>query len=220
MRPGTIGCTVLVAAGNRLSVWISWLRTSWISWLHAGLKATGLALVGLSLVAYLDIWTYQAVSGLQLFAGASSAKVQGDSGFPYAPGQPMGWLQIPRLGVSAIVAQGDDTRTLMRAIGHIPGTALPGEGGNVGLAGHRDTFFRGLGAVEPLDTIRLVMPGRTFAYRVVDVGVVKPSQVEVLDPTPEPSLTLVTCYPFEYVGPAPYRYVVRAQEVDETNVTP
>jgi LPXTG-site transpeptidase (sortase) family protein len=125
----------------------------------------------------------------------------------------MGWLEIPRLGISATVAHGDDVRTLMRAVGHIPGTALPGEAGNVGLAGHRDTFFRALRGIEKFDSIRLVMPDRVIAYRVVDIGIVRPSRIEVLDHTPVPSLTLVTCYPFDYVGSAPYRYVVRAQEL-------
>jgi len=144
-------------------------------------------------------------------AAPLSSTTRSTSGFRYSPGQPIGWLEIPRLGISAIIAHGDDTRTLLRAVGHIPGTAFPGEGGNVGLAGHRDTFFRALEGIETFDTIRLVMPDRVFAYRVVSIGVVGPSRVEVLDPTPVPSLTLVTCFPFDYLGKAPYRYVVRAQ---------
>jgi sortase A len=107
----------------------------------------------------------------------------------------MGWIEIPRLGISALVAHGDDPITLMRAVGHIPGTAFPGQSGNVGLAGHRDTFFRALEGIENSDSIRLVMPDRVIAYRVVDIGIVRPSQIEVLDPTPSPSLTLVTLLP-------------------------
>lgn len=194
------------APGGRLSIWTSRLEVF--------LEAAGLALVGLCVLAYLDIWTYQAVSGLTLSASASLTKARSEPGFRYAPGQAIGWIEIQRLGVSALVVHGDDAGSLMRAVGHIPGTAFPGEGGNVGLAGHRDTFFRALRSIERSDTIRLVMPDRVIAYRVVEVGIVEPSQVEVLDPTPVASLTLVTCFPFEYVGAAPYRYVVRAQELD------
>jgi sortase A len=129
----------------------------------------------------------------------------------------MGWIEIPRLGISAMVAHGDDPRTLMRAVGHIPGTAFPGEGGNVGLAAHRDTFFRALEGIEKPDRIRLVMPNGTLAYQVVDVSIVRPSRVDVLDATSESSLTLVTCYPFEFIGTAPYRFVVRARQIADAD---
>ena len=201
----TVDHPALQASGGRLPGWSSWLEES--------LKAVGLGLVGLCIITYLDIWAYQAINRLTFWAGAGTVGARSTPGFRYSPGQSIGWLEIPRLGISAIVAHGDDTRTLLRAVGHIPGTAFPGEGGNVGLAGHRDTFFRALEGIETFDTIRLVMPDRVFAYRVVDIGVVRPIRVEILEPTPVPSLTLVTCYPFDYVGPAPYRYVVRAQEL-------
>jgi sortase A len=170
----------------------------------------GLGLVGLCLYAYLDIWVHQGVQGFALWAAASNGEARWTRAPDYAPGQSMAWLEIPRLGISALVAHGDDPTTLHRAVGHIPGTALPGERGNVGLAGHRDTFLRTLDGIEIADAIRLVTPRESFSYRVVDVGIVEPSRVDVLDETPSPSLTLVTCYPFDYVGPAPYRYVVRA----------
>jgi len=205
MGQSTADHPALDAPGGPLSAWISWLEVS--------MKAAGLGLIGICVISYLDIWAYQGINGLALRMGAGSVEARSAPGFRYSPGQSMGWLEIPRLGISVIVAHGDDDRTLLRAVGHIPGTAFPGEAGNVGLAGHRDTFFRALEDIENLDTIRLVMPDRVFAYRVVDVGIVRPSQIEVLDPTPAPSLTLVTCYPFEYIGSAPYRYVVRAQEL-------
>ena len=127
-----------------------------------------------------------------------------------ARGAAIGRLEIPRLGVSAIVRAGTDARTLRLAVGHIPGTAMPGDGGNIGLAAHRDTFFRRLGEIRPDDTVRLVTPGGTFEYRVSGTKVVEPDDVWVLDQTKEPTLTLVTCYPFRYVGSAPQRFVVRA----------
>jgi len=126
-------------------------------------------------------------------------------------GSALGRLEIPRLSVSAIVRVGSDSRTLRLAIGHIGGTALPGERGNMGLAAHRDTFFRRLGEIRPDDQVRLVTPDGTFVYRVERTQVVEPRETWVLDPTEEPALTLVTCYPFRYVGSAPQRFIVRAR---------
>lgn len=123
----------------------------------------------------------------------------------------MGRIEIPRLGISAVVRAGSDARTLQLAVGHIPGTALPGETGNVGLAAHRDTFFRRLKDIRPDDIVRVVTPEGTFEYRVQRTNVVNPEDVWVLDPTEQPVLTLVTCYPFTYVGSAPQRFIVRAQ---------
>ena len=126
------------------------------------------------------------------------------------PGSSVGRLDIPRLGVSAVVRAGSDARTLRLAVGHIPGTALPGQTGNVGLAGHRDTFFRRLRDIRPGDRIRMVTPDGTFVYTVARTNVVEPTDVWVLDPTDRSVLTLVTCYPFSYIGSAPQRFIVRA----------
>lgn len=130
---------------------------------------------------------------------------------PPAQGSTIGRIEIPRLDVSAVVRAGADARTLRLAVGHIPGTALPGEPGNTGLAGHRDTFFRRLQDIRPGDAIRLITPQGTFVYLVERTDVVDPDDVWVLDPTADPVLTLVTCYPFTYLGPAPDRFVVRAR---------
>ncbi|HTS03566.1 MAG TPA: class D sortase [Thermoanaerobaculia bacterium] len=120
-------------------------------------------------------------------------------------------LEIPRLGLAAIVREGDGPRVLTLAVGHVPGTSLPGEGGNVCLAAHRDGFFRGLGLLRAGDSVRLTTPAGTYAYRVDTARVVGPNDVAVLLPTPRPTLTLVTCYPFAWIGPAPRRYVVTAR---------
>lgn len=125
----------------------------------------------------------------------------------------LGRLEIPRLGVSTIVREGEDARTLQLAIGHIAGTALPGAAGNMGLAGHRDTFFRRLREITPGDVIRLVAVEGIYTYVVEATQIVDPDDVWVLDPTPEPSLTLVTCYPFTYLGDAPERFIVKAKLV-------
>lgn len=124
-------------------------------------------------------------------------------------------LEIPRLGLTVPVLEGTDELTLNRGVGHVEGTALPGERANVGIAGHRDGFFRVLKDVTSGDTIRLVTLGETLGYTVEDIQVVEPEEVQVLAPTSTPVLTLVTCYPFYYVGNAPQRYIVRASLTSE-----
>jgi sortase A len=127
-----------------------------------------------------------------------------------APGSVIGRIEIPRLEVSTVIRAGTDARTLRLAVGHIPGTALPGESGNIGLAGHRDTFFRRLRDIQPDDEIRVVTPEGTYVFRVENTTIVKPVDTWVLNATPTATLTLVTCYPFSYVGSAPDRFIVRA----------
>ena len=123
----------------------------------------------------------------------------------------IGRIEIPRLKLRAIIAEGIDTRTLRRAVGHLPGTPLPGEYGNVVLAGHRDTFFRALKDVREDDIVRITTPRGRYEYVVEATAVVEPTRTDVLDATEEPSVTLVTCYPFYLVGDAPDRFVVRAR---------
>jgi len=135
---------------------------------------------------------------------------------PAAVRRVLGRLEIPTLGVSTIVREGEDARTLQLAVGHIAGTALPGAAGNMGLAGHRDTFFRRLREIDRGDIIRLVAVEGTFTYVVDSTQIVDPDDVWVLDATPEPSLTLVTCYPFTYLGNAPERFIVRARLAPST----
>jgi sortase A len=128
-----------------------------------------------------------------------------------APGSIVGRIELGRLGISAVVREGDDVGTLRRAVGHIPDTALLGERGNAGIAGHRDTFFRALQHVRSGDRIVVTTPAAVFQYVVRDLRVVEPTDISVLDPTPRGTLTLVTCYPFSYIGTAPKRFVVRAE---------
>lgn len=128
-------------------------------------------------------------------------------------GEVIGEIQVPRLNLSAMVVQGDSHGNLRRAVGHIPKSALPGEAGNVALAGHRDTFFRPLGDIRVGDEIRFKTLERTFAYRVESIEVVSPTETRVLDASTDHNLTLLTCFPFYYIGPAPKRFVVHAREV-------
>jgi sortase A len=130
-----------------------------------------------------------------------------------ADGAPLARFEIPRLNMDTVLIEGDTDADLRRAIGHIPGTALPGNAGNVGIAGHRDTFFRPLRNVRAGDAITLKTAGATYRYTVESTEVVMPDRSDVLNPTPEPNLTLVTCFPFYYVGSAPKRFIVRAREI-------
>ncbi len=128
-------------------------------------------------------------------------------------GSLLGRIEVPRLGLSSIVLEGDDTKVLRLAVGHISVTALPGQVGNTAVAGHRDTFFRGLRNVRVNDEIRFTTLGGTYRYRVKSTEVVSPDDTSALKPTLERTLTLVTCYPFNFVGSAPERFIVRAEEV-------
>jgi sortase A len=126
-------------------------------------------------------------------------------------GAPIGRLTIPRLHLRAMVREGAGEATLAVALGHIPGTALPGQPGNIGIAGHRDTLFRALRTIAKGDTIVLQTTQRSYSYSVEELSIVKPQDVAVLASRSYPEITLVTCYPFYYVGPAPERFIVRAR---------
>jgi sortase A len=132
---------------------------------------------------------------------------------PPVNGDLIGSIDISRIGLSAIVVEGTDRTTLRRAVGHIEGTAVPGQSGNVGLAGHRDTFFRSLRNVQENDIVTLTTVAGKYRYRVVSTRVVGPNEVSVLDPSGTEILTLVTCYPFYFVGPAPDRFIVKAARI-------
>lgn len=119
-------------------------------------------------------------------------------------------LTIPRLGLTAVVVEGAGERELRLGPGHIRGTSFPGGGGNVGVAGHRDTVFRPLRLIRKDDAIKLSTRERDYQYNVISTEVVSPGDVYVLYPTSHETLTLVTCYPFDFVGSAPKRFIVRA----------
>jgi sortase A len=125
----------------------------------------------------------------------------------------MGRIEIARLGLSAMIIEGDGPATLRRAVGHIPGTSLPGQNGNVALTGHRDTFFRPLRNVRRNDIITLTTLQGQYRYRVLSTQVVTPDNISILDSGENEILTLITCHPFYFVGPAPDRFIVRAERI-------
>ena len=123
----------------------------------------------------------------------------------------VGRLLIPAVNLNVMVLEGTDRWTLNRAAGHIEGTALPGRTGNVGISAHRDGYFRNLGHIARGDEISILTPEKTYTYAVESTHIVNPGDIEVLAPSDQPVLTLVTCFPFYFVGDAPQRFIVKAQ---------
>jgi sortase A len=152
-------------------------------------------------------------------APASSPRLPRSPRAELAEGSLVGRIEIPRLHISTIVFEGTGDNVLSIGVGHLSNTALPGEQGNVVLAAHRDTFFRPLRGVQKYDRIAVVTPVGTRRYLVDSTAIVSPNYLEVLAPTPGETLTLVTCYPFEWFGHAPKRFIVRAHEVDDPGPT-
>lgn len=189
-----------------------------LRWTRRILTACAVALLGYSGFVVVDTWRFQRaeerelqtalVAPRQLVSDVSSASLS-----PAATGGLIGRIEVPRLEISAIVMEGTSARTLRRAVGHISGTALPGQTGNVGISGHRDTFFRPLRYIEVNDVITLTTVAGEYRYRVLSTAIVSPDDVSVLDPGQSETLTIVTCYPFYFVGPAPNRFVVKAERV-------
>jgi sortase A len=195
-----------------------------LQWAQRGLFACAVLLLGYCGFALVDAWTFQRRESRELDRLLRDRQVASQGtpqpgpstapkSAPAAAHGLIGRIEIPRLLLSAVVVEGVDKITLRRAVGHIPGTALPGEPGNVGLAGHRDTFFRPLKDLKIKDEIQLSTLEGNFKYEVESLRVVEPSNVGVLAPSGENVLTLVTCYPFYYVGPAPKRWIVTARQV-------
>jgi sortase A len=203
-------------------------------WIERGFYVAAIVLLGAWTATTLDVWLYGYFQERRLARliearsvappPAPRATRAEDRVVPAAPAPPsaaaapepppidlVGRIEIPRLSLRAIIAEGTDNRTLRRAVGHLKGTPLPGDEGNVVLAGHRDTFFRTLKDVRADDIVRVTTPRGRFEYVVQATAVVEPTRTEVLEPTAEPSITLVTCYPFYLVGEAPDRFIVRAR---------
>ena len=200
---------------RRALVWGQYL------FLVVGFVAIGYCAIVVSEAARYQVWAREHLGGAAYEFREASVTTQLAAAIsqqrPLLSGRapsPVGRIDIPRVHISAMVAEGTSSRVLRLAAGHIPGTALPGESGNVVLAAHRDTFFRRLGELKSGDVIRLAVPGRQYIYSVRFADIVSPNETWVLERSPGQSLTLVTCYPFYFVGPAPKRFVIRARRID------
>jgi sortase A len=184
----------------------SWLL-QWFEWLLLGV---GLGCLG--------TYGYETVEARR-FQAAQTAAFEQQAKTTIVPasvrtGGLVGMLDVPRLQLRTPVIEGDDTVTLKRAVGHLPDTPMPWEPGNSAMAGHRDGLFRPLKDVKIGDEIRFRTTRDEFIYRVTHTAIVMPDDLSVLQPQAQASLTLITCYPFYYVGSAPKRFVVRAERLD------
>jgi len=169
---------------------------------------------GAVLVAYAAFWVWSAAD----FQARETARLQAQQHEPIEEARPhagelLGKISIARLGISAIVAEGVDDKTLRHAVGHFPQSSFPDQPGNVALAGHRDTFFRGLSRLRVKDIVMLETARGKFEYEVIRTAVVSPSHVEYARSSSPSDLTLVTCFPFHYVGPAPDRFIAQAVRI-------
>ena len=193
-------------------------------WLERLLLLAGLAGVGVWTASRVVPALWQACENRQFDRSVQNGPAAVSQAPRLKNGELLGRLSIPRLGVSSLVREGDDETTLSLAIGHIPGTALPGQrlpgqGGNVAVAAHRDTIFRALRDIHKDDLIRFETVGGARVYQVDSMRIVKPEAVDVLKSNGTSMLTLVTCYPFYYVGSAPDRFIVSAHEVPASSET-
>jgi sortase A len=197
-----------------------------LQWTRRALFAASILLLGYFGFALADAWIFQGRQNQDFdrelrdrHIAASSPPQPAASKSPprRAPAAAIdglvGRMEIPRLRLSAVVVEGVGETALRRAVGHIPGTALPGGEGNVGLAAHRDTFFRPLKDLRVNDEIRFTTLTGDFRYEVELITIVEPDNVRVLAPSHDNVLTMVTCYPFSYIGAAPRRFIVRARQV-------
>lgn len=192
-----------------------------LRWTQAVLFTIGVLLLGYCGLILADSWLFQKRGNQELERQRRQAR-PGEAEAPGpVPSPPaaigsdglIGRIEIPSLHVAAVVFEGTGAGTLRHAVGHISGTALPGQAGNIGLAGHRDTFFRPLRDIVRADIITLTTPRGPYRYAVVSTRVVAPTEVSVLEDRGGEILTLVTCFPFHFIGAAPSRFIVRAERV-------
>ena len=191
-----------------------------LRWSRDAFLVAGVLALGYTGFVLLDTKLYQAYQARRFQQQLSSVRpaitsVGSVPNLPVAPipGGALGRIEITRIGLAAMILEGTDERTLRRAVGHIPGTPLPGQQGNVAIAGHRDTFFRALRNIRNDDEITLTTLDGSYRYLVDSTQVVAPENTQVLDDSGDTIITLVTCYPFYFVGPAPKRFIVRAHMV-------
>jgi len=198
-------------------------RHSALHWLERGLLAAGVGLGAWCAVVLVEAQFHNSLTVSSPLT-VTQTVLPGDSGTPARPptsaaapaaGTLLGRLVAPSVKMSTTVLEGSDDATLSRGSGHIEDTPFPGQPGNVGIAGHRDTTFRPLRNIHVGDPLEFTTADRLYRYRISKTLIVEPDDVYVLDPTDQPTLTLVTCYPFEFVGHAPRRFIVQAQLVGE-----
>jgi len=188
-------------------------------WLERMLLLVGLGAIGYCVATVLYSTVSQIRAERSLESDLESVSRRDPRGLANRPDSVVGRIEIPRVGLSAMVFEGSSDSVLLRGIGHLTNSALPGRPGNVTLTGHRDTFFRPLRDVSTQDEIILTTPHGRYRYRVESTKIVAPDDVSVLKSRGEPRLTLITCYPFYFIGAAPKRFVVRAYLLPESGAS-
>jgi sortase A len=194
-------------------------REAVLLWLERALLGVGLALAGWCAMVLVEARYTQSLPlskelvVTQTLPGDAGSQGSSHTTAAPAPGTLLARLDVPAVQLSTVVLEGSDDGTLSRGAGHIEDTPFPGEPGNIGIAGHRDTVFRAVRRIKLGDTIDLTTADRVYHYKINKTLIVMPEDVYVLDPTPRPTLTLVTCYPFEFIGHAPKRFIVQAELV-------
>jgi sortase A len=201
-------------------------RQTVLRWIERALLATGIGLGAWCAAILVEARFHQTAPLVQPPIVVTQTVLPGDKGDAKAATAPapaagmmLGRLEAPSVKLSTVVLEGSDDATLSRGSGHIEDTPFPGQPGNVGIAGHRDTTFRALRRIHLGDTLEFKTADRVYRYRISKTWIVGPDDVYVLDPTPQPALTLVTCYPFEFVGHAPNRFIVRADLVGDEAIS-
>jgi sortase A len=190
-------------------------RKNVLLWIERGLLAAGVALGAWCAAVLLEARFHSQLvvtqTAVPVLPGDAGDKRASTSASPApAAGALLGRLEAPSVQMSAVVLEGSDDGTLSRGAGHIEDTPFPGQSGNIGIAGHRDTVFRPLRNIKVGDPLALTTADSTYRYRVSRTLIVGPDDVYVLDTTKEPTLTLVTCYPFDFIGHAPKRFIIQA----------
>jgi sortase A len=192
-------------------------RHEWLAWIERMLLCLGAATATWCATAWLEM---EYTQRLAIPLSSAARRLPGDPGSPSPTGTSgrlkveigtvVARLDAPAVKLSTAVLEGSDDAILNRGAGHIEDTALPGESGNIGIAGHRDTIFRPVRRLRIGDELTLSTSDRVYRYRISRTLIVGPDDVYVLDPTSQPMLTLVTCYPFDFIGHAPKRFIVQA----------
>jgi len=196
-------------------------RDNVLRWIERGLLTAGVVLGAWCAAVLVEARFHQAVPVAPLVVTQTAVPVlpgEGDShaaraAGPSAPaiGAVIAKLEAPSVQMTTTVLEGSDDATLSRGAGHIEDTPFPGQSGNIGIAGHRDTVFRPLRRIKVGDPLEITTADRTYHYRISKTLIVGPDDVYVLDPTDRPTVTLVTCYPFDFIGHAPKRFIVQAE---------
>ena len=200
-------------------------RDDLLKWSERGLLAVGVALGAWCAAVLVEARFHQAMPVSEQLTVTQTAVpvLPGEGGgdrpraaAPAAPavGALIARLDAPSVHMSTSVLEGSDDGTLSRGAGHIEDTPFPGQPGNIGIAGHRDTVFRPLRHVKVGDPLQITTADRTYQYRISKTLIVGPDDVYVLDPTARPTVTLVTCYPFDFIGHAPKRFIVQAELIN------